>query len=183
MKEFKIKYNQLLFLYAYLRQIDLSLDRSRWNSWNEFQNYFESRLQPFSVIEYLKMSFQLPETDFDQFVFFLEKKTFSEKLKSNFAKSLFLKQNEILYCCKLLSLFNKYLKSDVEEYNLEIEKLRIDIAEYYSKLLELMISKKDLKKLMKIEHYKQSDTIEVVSLKEFLPDVFKDEEDFESFIK
>ncbi len=168
----KIKYNQLLFLYAYLRQIDLSLDRSRWNSWNKLQYYFKNRLQPTQMIEYLKKSFFLPETDLDQFVFFLEKKSLTERLKFIFIKDGLLKQNEILYCCKLLSIFDKYLRSDIKEYNLDIEKLRIDVAEYYSKSLELMISKKDLNRLMKIEHFEESDQIEVISMKEFVPDDF-----------
>ena len=172
MKEYKVKYSQLLFLYAYLRQIDLSLDRSRWTQWDKLQGYFQNRLQPCQVIEYLKKTFQLPDTNLDKFVFFIEKKTLTEKLRSTINKNFYLKQNELIYYCKLLLYFDKYLKSDFLEYTLEIEKLRIDIAKSYSKSLEYMISKKDLTRLMKIEHFEQSNKIAVISLDEFIPDDF-----------
>ena len=167
-----MEYGQLLFLYAYLRQIDLSLDRSRWTSLDELQSYFKRRLQPAQIIGYLKRNFRLSETDLRQFVFFPEKKTFRGKLRSMIAKSLFLRQDEILYCCKLLWAFDKELKSDTKKYNLEIEKLRIDVARYYTEILESMISNKDLNKLMRIEHYEQNDKIEVIEMNEFIPDDF-----------
>jgi len=172
MNKIKIKYQQLLFLYAYLRQIDLSLDRSRWTSWNEFQDYFRNRLQPVQVIEYLKRNFQLPDIDLEQFISFPEKKTIMKKLKSTIGKNQFLNQNEILYCCKLLCVFDKELKSDNKDYNLDIEKLRIDVSRFYSETLELLISRKDLNRLMKIEHYEQNDKIEVIEINEFVPDDF-----------
>ena len=170
MKVKSAKYNQLLFIYACLRQIDLSLDRSRWTSWNRLQVYFKDKLQPAQIIEYLVRNFQLPNTDFEQFIFIPEKRNFIRKLKSVIGKDQFLKQNEILYCCKLLWSFDKELKSNIKEYNLNIEKLRIDIAEYYSEVLSAMISNKDLKRLMKIEHYEQNEKIEVFEIKEFVPD-------------
>ncbi len=174
MKKNEINYSQLQFLYAYLRQIDLSLDRSRWGNWYDLQNYFKNRIQPNKVIEYIKYSFQLPDIDIKQFVFALERRTILEKIKYTIIKSSCLKQNEILYCCKLLLAFEKELKSDLEKYNLEIEKLRIDIAKYYTEILEIMISNKDLYKLMRIEHYLQSDKIKVTKLLELIPDDFQD---------
>ena len=50
----------------------------------------------------------------------------------------------------LLRNFEKLLNSDTENYNLEIEKLRIDIARYYTEVLGVTILKKDLNKLMRI---------------------------------
>lgn len=168
----KIEYQQLLFLYAYLRHIDLSLDRCRWTSWNEFQDYFSSMIQPIRVIEYLKINFQLPDTDLEQFVFIPEKKTIIKKVKSTIAKSQLLDQNEILYCCKLLWFFDKELKSDNIEYNLDIEKLRMDVSKFYSETLELLISYKDLNRVMKVEHYEQSANVEVVEMRELVPNDF-----------
>ncbi len=172
MQKFNIKYNQILFLYAYLRHINLSLDRSRWTSWNEFQVYFKDRLQPIQIIEYLKRNFNLPNTDLEQFVFFFKKKPFIVKLKSVIRKDKILSQHEILYCCKLLWIFEKELESNIEEYNLEIEKLRIDVSQFYNEVLGLLISNKDLNRLMKIEHYNQSNEIEVIEMSEFIPDDF-----------
>lgn len=172
MKEFKIKYNQLLFLYAYFRHIDLSLDRSRWTSWDQLKDYYTNRLKPASVIEYLNRSFDLEKTDLNKLVFSLEKKSLLKRLRLTVAQNLLFKQKEILYCCKLLWDFERELHSDTKEYNLKIEKLRINIAEFYSEFLELMISKKDLEELMKIEHYLQNNKIEVSNLDEFIPNDF-----------
>jgi hypothetical protein len=172
MNKVKIEYSQLLFLYAYLRQIDLSLDRSRWTSWGELQGYFKERLQPVQMIEYLKSNFQLPNTDLDNFVFFPEKKNFITKVKYFLCRDLFLRQNELLYFYKLMRTFDKELKSNNKEYNLNIEKLRINVAEFYDGVLGLMILNKDLNRLMKIEHYEQNSIIEVIEMSEFVPDDF-----------
>lgn len=172
MSNIKIEYHQLLFLYAYSRQIDLSLDRSRWTSWDKFQDYYSCRLQPDKVIEYLQRSFQLPNIDFEQFIFFPKKKTIIDKLEFRIRKNQFLSQGEVLYCCKLLWAFDKELKSDNKGYNLDIEKLRIDVSTFYSQILELLISHNDLNRLMKVEHYEQNDKIEVIEMSEFIPDDF-----------
>jgi len=123
-------------------------------------------------MEYLKMKFQLPNLDFEQFVFFPEKKTIMDKLKFGIGKNKFLNQNEILYCYKLLWVFDKKLKSDIKEYNLDIEKLRIDVSKFYSEILELLISSKDVNRLMKIEHYEQNDKVELIEMTELVPNDF-----------
>jgi len=93
-------------------------------------------------------------------------------LRSVIGKHQLLKQNEILYCCKLFWTFDKALKSNLKEYNLDIEKLRIDVSKFYTDILELLISNKDLNRLMKIEHYEQNDKIEVIEMSEFIPNDF-----------
>jgi len=99
-------------------------------------------------------------------------KTIMDMLKSTIFKRFLLRRDEVLYCCKLLLTFEKIIKSDMESYNLEVEKLRIDIAEYNTKILGRMILKKDLNKIMRIEHFAQNDKIEVHNLNEFIPDDF-----------
>lgn len=172
MKNIKIKYNQLLFLYAYLRLIDLSLDRSRWTSWNEIQDYFKNILAPSLVAQYLTNSFHLPKTDFKNFSFISEEKSRLNKAKPILFKTLSLKQNDIIYCCKLLFDFDEVLNSHNESYHLGIEKLRVDIAKYYSNVLGRIILWKDLDKLMKIEHFWQSEKIDISKLEEFIPQDF-----------
>lgn len=174
MKNIKIKYNQLLFLYAYLRLIDLSLDRSRWTSWDELQNYFKNIPAPSLVVQYLTNNFYLPKKDLKSFVFFPKEKSVINRLRPILFKSLSLKQDEILYCCKLLLDFDEVLNSNNKNYHIEIEKLRINIATYYSDFLGRMILWKDLDKLMKVEHFFQNDKIETIELKKFIPDDFNE---------
>ncbi|UZT99174.1 hypothetical protein ODZ84_06275 [Chryseobacterium fluminis] len=69
MKKVQINYSQLLFLYAYLRLINLSLDRNRWTTWDELQDYFNNITAPSKVAQYLINSFNLPGTDFENFNF------------------------------------------------------------------------------------------------------------------
>ncbi|WP_123860274.1 hypothetical protein [Chryseobacterium nakagawai] len=173
MKKMKINYDQLLFLYAYLRLIDLSLDRSRWTSWGELQDYFKTILAPSLVVQYVINRFNLPKTDLKNFTFYLEEKSLINRLRPILLKKIPLKQNEILYCCKLLFDFDQVLNSDNKIYNVEIEKLRIDIATYYSDFLGRMILWEDLDKLMKVEHFWQNDKIETIELKNFIPADFE----------
>lgn len=101
MKKIKIKYTQLLFLYAYLRLIDLSLDRSKWTSWTEFQDYFKRFPAPSLVAQYIIDSFDLPKTDFRNFIYFPEKKSYFNRLRLIISKTIFINEIDIIYCCKL----------------------------------------------------------------------------------
>ncbi|WP_292009337.1 hypothetical protein [Chryseobacterium sp.] len=168
----KIKYHQLLFLYAYLRLIDLSLDRSRWNSWAEFQDYFKNIIAPSLVAEYLINSFHLPTACLKHFNFIPKEKSIFNRLKPIFFQKFYLKENEVLYCCRLLCKIDKILNSDTKIYHVGIEKLRIDVASYYSDILGKIISGKDLNKLMKIEHFWQAEKIDISRLEDFVPDDF-----------
>ncbi|ANF50915.1 hypothetical protein A0O34_10470 [Chryseobacterium glaciei] len=172
MKNIKIKYNQLLFLYAYLRLIDLSLDRSKWTTWKEFQDYFKNIPAPSSVAQYLIYNFQLPETDYKNFSFSSEEKLWTNRLRTVFFKTLYFRKNDILYCCKLLYDFDSLLNSDNETYHLDIEKLRLNIAKYYSRVLGRMILWKDLDKLMIIEHFFQNENFDHLNLNDVIPDDF-----------
>lgn len=64
------------------------------------------------------------------------------------------------------------LHSDLKKYHVGIEKIRIDIATYYSDILGRMILWKDLDRLMKIEHFWQSEKIDTYKLEEFIPKDF-----------
>ena len=77
-----------------------------------------------------------------------------------------------IWQCKLLYDFDKILNSENKSYNLEIEKLRIDIAKFYTEVFEIMITKKDLARVMKVEHFEQSDSIETIELDKFIPNDF-----------
>lgn len=172
MKKIQIDYSQLLFLYAYLRLIDLSVDRSRWSSLVELQYYFKSIITPSQVIKYLNISLHLPETNLEYFAFNPEKKTIIDRLRCSIFKTYLLSQDEVLYCCKLLFDFEEILNSDNKTYNLDIEKLRIEIAKYYTEVLENVIWRRDLNRLMKVEHFGQNNKIDVYELNGFVPDDF-----------
>lgn len=161
-----------MFLYAYLRLVDLSLDRSRWTTWDELQDYFKNIIAPSQIAQYLINIFNLPQTDFKNFNFIPQNKSLLNRLRPIVFNTVPLKQNEVLYCCKLLFQFDEALHSDVKKYHLGIERIRIDIAEYYSNVLGRMILWNDLEKLMKIEHFWQNEKIDISKLEEFIPKDF-----------
>jgi hypothetical protein len=169
MKKIQINYSQLLFLYAYLRLVDLSLDRNRWTTWDELQDYFKNIISPNLVSQYLFNNFHLPETDFKNFNFVPQEKPLLNRIKPIIFQTFSLKQDEILYCCKILFHFDEALHSDLRKYHVGIEKIRIDIAQYYSGFLGRLILWKDLDRLMKIEHFWQSEKIDISKLDEFIP--------------
>ena len=169
MKKVQINYSQLLFLYAYLRLINLSLDRNRWTTWDELQNYFKNIISPSKVAQYLINSFNLPKTDFKNFNFIPGEKSVFTRLKFGLFKTFSLQQDEVLYCCKLLYDFDKVLNSDTKKYHSGIEKIRVNIAIYNMNILSKMILPKDLNRLIKIEHFWQNETNDISELDEFIP--------------
>ncbi len=169
MKKVQINYSQLLFLYAYLRLINLSLDRNRWTTWDELQNYFKNIISPSKVAQYLINSFNLPIIDLENFNFIPREKSVFTRLKSGIFKTFSLQQDEVLYCCRLLYDFDKVLNSDTKKYHSGIEKIRVNIAIYNMNILSKMILSKDLNRLMKIEHFWQNETNDISELDEFIP--------------
>ncbi|MEJ5092118.1 hypothetical protein, partial [Sphingobacterium faecium] len=59
MKKIRIKYPLAVFLFAYLNQIDLSLDRSRWGPIENLRNYYRTQISPERVANYLIHEFNL----------------------------------------------------------------------------------------------------------------------------
>ena len=171
MNKIEIKYNQVIFLYAYLRALDLSIDRSRWTLWEDLQSYFKDFVLPSDVIQYIRNKLFLTELDFQKNVL-VKPRGRIDRLNTIILGQVQLKKDEILYICKLLYDFDKILNSENKSYNLEIEKLRIDIAKFYTEVLETLITKKDLARVMKVEHFEQSDSIETVKLDKFIPNDF-----------
>ena len=45
-KKISFEYQFIVFLSAYLRQIDLSLDRSRWTSWGGIARVLQKSIEP-----------------------------------------------------------------------------------------------------------------------------------------
>lgn len=168
----KLSYKEMLFLYAFLRQMDLSLDRSRWTSVEELQNYYLDRISPEQMINYLNLKLNLSSEDLNHLTEPTEM-SFKDKLKLFFNKNLLTKK-EATDLYHLLLLFDQHLKSGSKEYTVETEGLRMDIGRFYSRVLKPRISRRSVKRLMKIEHYEQNRLIKTTELKKVVPkDFFK----------
>lgn len=171
MNELEVDYKQILFFYAFLRQVDLSLDRSRWTSLKELHDYYQERISPEQMISYLKIKLNVPDGDFNDFPAQEETRNSKGKFKL-FNKKTTLSKEELIHFHQLLKLFDQCLKSGEEKYSIETESLRVDIAKFYSLLLEPKITKSDLKKVISIEHYGQNRLLKTKEMKEVIPKDF-----------
>lgn len=169
MNYLEVDYKQILFFYAFLRQVDLSLDRSRWTSLKELHDYYQDRISPEQMISYLKIRLNVPDGNFNPSIAQAENSKSKFKL---FAKKTVLSEEEIKNLHHLLLMFDGCLKSGQEQYTIETESLRVDIAKFYSLLLEPKITKSDLKKVISIEHYGQNRLLKTKELKNVVPKDF-----------
>lgn len=171
MKSISVQYNFLVFLYAYLRLIDLSIDRTRWGSWSNLRTYFQSQLQ-FSVTEVINEILKIQELEKDKssVVICFEEPTLFKKIKEfifRLVRKHYLSDVDVLSCCQMLEQFNDLLNNDFSNYPSEAEKIRIEISKFYSYILEPKINRLDLERAMKIEHFMQNKTLKLFKIEDF----------------
>lgn len=170
LQKIKIEYSDLLFLYVYLKQADLSLDRCRWTNWNELQDYYSKEsINPRLILDYFVNKYHLPIDNLKPIFCLPKRKKLYSTLKTSFFKQSFLETEDLLYCSRLLLDLEKALQTNTNNYNKIFEILRLDIATFYSELLEPMLTFYDLKHKTSIEHYHQAYASENLKLKEYLP--------------
>jgi len=166
----KIEYKIVVFLYAYLHQIDLSLDRSRWTSLVELNEYYKTQIAPEKVAYYLIKEFDL-EIEKIHNIYYIQNCNTFDKIRDyfllNFSKKSYLKKEELYYCCQKLFILNQYLTNNMVIHKLEIEKLRIDFAKFTYCSLQSKVFSKDRNKAINIEHFLQNKNLNVISIEEF----------------
>ncbi|MBC7863880.1 MAG: hypothetical protein IAF38_12970 [Bacteroidia bacterium] len=167
MKAPKNKYQISLFLYAYLRQIDLSLDRSRWGGQQGLKKYFSTHLAPEKVVKYLCSHFKIKPEKLLTWEHPEMKQYQVKDLTTIFSLRTGSPDVEITYAIQLLHAFEKLLNSNPTEYSTNHEKLRVDICKFNYDFLEKQLKKKDFHKVMLIEHCFQHSHAKHVELSEF----------------
>lgn len=167
-KKVFLKYEFILFLYAYLRQADLSLDRSRWTAWNELKEYYRRGIEPGRVATLLLSTTGITAQSVDVKV---GAATRWQKCRNfiyrNFLRKNYLTEAEILYCYRQLKVFENYLNSNLNWYTVDQEKLRVDICLMAYGIIESKLNFKDRYYAEKIEHYLQNEILTTVPLSEF----------------
>jgi len=165
-----MEYRFVVFLYAYLHQINLSLDRSRWEPIAELRAFYKNQIPPKKVADYLLQKFCLNSNKL-QYLYYVEDIRFLAKVQGVFLrifrKESFLTENELYYCCQKLFVLSKYLKSDLEIHKLEIERLRIEFSKLTYGSIKFKLSAKDRDKAHKIEHFLQNENLTVISIDQF----------------
>ncbi|PSK86882.1 hypothetical protein [Taibaiella chishuiensis] len=170
MKKVQFKYDFLLFLYAYLRQMDLSLDRSRWEGLSDLRVYYKTQLSPQTVTESLirQSGIRLSENLSSYFPkpMDIKKRRILGVYNHYLSRKHFLKEDEITYCCELLNQFSELLLSNVDQYDTRVEKLRNEISSFNYNLIESKLLGKDVALATSVEHYLQN--VKVIPITEFL---------------
>ncbi|MCJ8153975.1 hypothetical protein MKJ01_09420 [Chryseobacterium sp. SSA4.19] len=170
MNHSKLTQKQILFLYAFLRQADRSLDKSRWTSLKELNAYYQNRIKPEQMIHYLKTHFNIVKKDIDLTNDGSSQRTVIDRVRTFFQQN-HLTADELSCLYNLLLSFDQYLKSD-SSYTSQTEILRIDIAKFYSRILAPKISSGNLKKLKFTEHYEQNRLAKPFVLNKVIPEDF-----------
>lgn len=159
MRKIEFNYKFLLFLYAYLRQIDLSLDRSRWEGLYGLRIFYKDQIKPERIADYLvsQSGIELPA----EFPVYFPKEIGLKRQRilalyfHHCRQRYFLKDVEIIYCYELLLRLKDLLSSDLQEYTLDVEKLRVDVSTFSSSVIESKLLNKDIQHAMSVEHYLQ----------------------------
>ena len=115
MRKVKLEYSFVVFLYAYLIQIDLSLDKSRWLPIDDLRDFYKSQISPKQVSDYLLNNLQLNVKRLN-LVIFIGDSSFWARIKemfwSCFRKDILLKEDQLIYLYQKLRLLNKILEAD-----------------------------------------------------------------------
>jgi hypothetical protein len=156
-------------MYVYMRQIDLSLDRVRWESWKDIQAYYKSKISPIELMEFI--AGLIPplshNTSLDSLIADLPETTEQNLVSKFLSNQNYLTEKELAYEYQLLFKFNYFLGIDFEKFTEDHEKLRVCIARFYSSILEPKLKRKDVEQGTKIEHFNQSDSISTIEIREF----------------
>lgn len=171
MQRVRVSYSDIIFLYGYLRLIDLSLDRSRWVAWQELQSYFISKIIPSDVLRYLKNRYDISDQELDLTFFNPDTIGVFKRIKALAFKDFTLNIADIVYCCQLIKAFQEALSSKQVNYTLEVENIRMNIVEFYSNVLGKMISRKERKRLDSIEHFLQYSD-QAILLDKIVPEIY-----------
>jgi len=172
MKLINTDYKFLVLLYAYLHQMNLSLDRARWYNWSNLKEYYKSQINAAAFSKEIQEISGLTLEN-RPIVHFIKPPSFFSRMNDLFSRVVFkrnrLSDIELLYCAQLLRQFDLLLGVDFPKYPLEAEKLRIDIADFYDYILRPKLSRKDLYKASKVEHFMQNEILVTFKIEEFIP--------------
>lgn len=166
----KIDYDFVVFLYAYINQIDLSLDRSRWESIDNLRNFYKNQISPKNIVSYLMNRLNLEVEKLDNLIFLREESFWGrikDSLLSSFKKDIFLEEDNVYFLCNRLLLFDQFLEKDTQVHRLELEKLRIDFSKLNFGTLMCKLTRKDRLRAYKVEHFLQYTSLNTLSISEF----------------
>lgn len=166
----KIYFSQTFIfgLYTYLRQIDLSLDRVLYDSWDKFLLFYEDKISHKKVLEYIENQCKDKVELFNKSNPEKPDLPFFRRFLSIYNKVIYgkpyLYDFEIAYLYSVIKKISRFISSEHTPNKEQIIELRMELIPYDS-ILSLKLNKNEIDRAHSIEHFNQSDFIAFSSLK------------------
>jgi hypothetical protein len=170
MKNIEFEEDFMVFLYAYLIQLNLSLDRSRWTMWKELEDYYSHQIDPILICNYLESIHEIPVNRSVNFPLIVKSRidNIKDYLTTVIFKKVYLSNSEVLFCYEVLKIFHSYLQSTIEIDKYEIETFRIRVSEIASKTICNKLRIRDRINASKVEHFLQNSILKCKDINSFL---------------
>lgn len=171
MANIPLKHQTLVALYAYLRHLDLSLDRSRWGAWQDYVAYSQTQVAPAVIMHFLEHKCSvvaMVDTNGVIPTHSYAKLRLLYLVRTLMRRNNYLTSVEVAYVWQALETYQRYLATDWNAYSIELETLRVRIANFCYTVLEAKLSRRELDHTMRIEHYFSAHHLPTVPLKPFL---------------
>ncbi|OUJ67708.1 hypothetical protein BXP70_28660 [Hymenobacter crusticola] len=161
----------LVALSAYLRHLDLSLDRSRWGAWQDYVAYAQTQVEPAVIAHFLQAKYpavaQVPATER------LPDHLSSKQRLFHLVGTITQRNNsltcvEVAYLWRALETYRVYLEKAPSTYSIALEKLRLQLAHFCYRILEPKLSPRERRHTMRIEHYLSAHHLETLPLHPFV---------------
>lgn len=170
----KVKFNKIfiLGLYAYLRQVELSLDRVLFDSWGKLILYFEDKIKPQEVINYLE---KITENKV-KIIIFSKKIVFHNNIFDSlffFGKYCYLSESDIFNIRSLLKTFSILIQDMTPPDKDKLIELRMQLNSLCHEL-EGKLPKKNIQKAQYVEHFNQNKCLHCISLEEIVGEEWLD---------
>jgi hypothetical protein len=169
----RLQYSDILFLYKYFHQIDLSLDRARWTTWPDLQQYYKQEsISPLLILQYFQQKYHITQDEIKSNYSYTSQRKFKTIwLQTALFKYYVLEREALIHICHLLIDFDKILESKSEKYLIEFEILRQKVITFYVNPLRPMLTIKD-NNARTVEHYFQAFNTTCIPLSKYIPKSF-----------
>jgi len=170
MNYIQLQENQLELLYASLRSIDLTLDRSRWGEWEPACQFILSKVRPLALADEIYKSAELSDPANNATPWF-ERNSIGTKIVKQYNRiinrKLILSIGEVWFCYKLLLNTVDIINRPVSEFSTEAERHRITVSTFNEEIIAPLLNNSLLTRLSKVEHFDSAPGADTVPLSNF----------------
>lgn len=165
MKKIRFSKTQLLWLYFYLWQIELSIDRAIHGSWKDMVQFLEARVQIDNVLAQLEENYLIKSVDEGQ-LYLPARRTLFGLCRRLFTKQ-FLFEGELQYIYDALRKYEQSMKNTDVPDNEVLVRLRMQLYDAKD-ILRKILGKRLIESYGYVAHYHYSEHLKVKELEELV---------------